>query len=72
MIKSKVSAVIQIITTDLELRHILKDGLSSYYIPSSEKNRVGTHLQSLVRSVFRGIPVFAASLLPLVFKAEAR
>lgn len=34
--KSKFSDVIQIITPDLELRHVLKGGLSSHCIPSSE------------------------------------
>lgn len=41
MVKSEVSDVIQIITTDLELKHILKGGLSSYYIPGSEKTEQG-------------------------------
>lgn len=37
MIKSKVSDVMQTVTTDLELRHVLKSGLISYYIPNNEK-----------------------------------
>lgn len=69
MVKFKVSDVTHIITTVLELGYILKGGLSCYYIPSSEKTEE-ENMNSSWYSLFFGLPVFPASLLPPVLKSK--